>query len=118
MIARSKLALILLCCWIALPAWADPVWIDVRSQAEYDSGHVSGALLMPHTEIASMITAAVPDKNAEIHLYCRSGRRAQAALETLQALGYTKVKNEGGYEQAQQVATCLMPAPDGTSPSC
>ncbi|TNF33151.1 MAG: rhodanese-like domain-containing protein [Gammaproteobacteria bacterium] len=112
---RHALVLLLLS---SLPAWADPVWIDVRSQAEFDSGHVAGALLMPHTDIAGLIEQAVPDKDADIHLYCRSGRRAQAALETLQSMGYTKVRNEGGYEQAQQVATCLVPAADGTVPSC
>lgn len=104
---------------LTLPAWAgEPVWIDVRSQAEFDSGHVSGALLMPHSDIGSLIEQSVPDKGTKIHLYCRSGRRAEAALKTLEAMGYTNLKNEGGYEQAAQVAACLMPAADGTAPSC
>jgi len=112
---RHTLVLLLLS---SLPAWADPVWIDVRSADEFNEGHVSGALLMPHTDIGTMIEQAVPDKDAEIHLYCRSGRRAGMALETLKNMGYTNVRNEGGYEQAQQVAACLVPAADGTVPSC
>lgn len=100
------------------PLQADAVWIDVRSQAEFDSGHVDGALLIPHTDIGSRIGQAVPDKNAEIHLYCRSGRRAGMAMETLQAMGYTNITNEGGYEQAQQVAACQLPTADGTVPLC
>lgn len=100
------------------PLQADAIWIDVRSQAEFDGGHVTGALLMPHDNIHALIGQAVPDKAADIHLYCRSGRRAEAALQTLRNMGYTNVTNEGGYEQAKQVAACQVPAADGTVPSC
>lgn len=37
-------------------------------------------------------------KNEPIHLYCRSGRRAEAALNELKKLGYSNVTNHGGYE--------------------
>ena len=40
----------------SLAAWADqPHWIDVRSVGEYESGHVEGAVNIPHTEIAERI---------------------------------------------------------------
>ena len=37
-------------------------------------------------------------KDAPINLYCRSGRRAEAALTELKNAGYTNVTNHGGYE--------------------
>lgn len=102
---------------VAGPLCAEAVWIDVRSQAEYDSGHVDGALLMPHDDIAALIERAVPGRDTEIQLYCRSGRRADAALQTLRAMGYTRVSNAGSVEQAQRVASCRRPAGgDSTTP--
>lgn len=77
----------------------EPVYIDVRSPAEYRQGHIEGALLMPHTEIANLITEAGIERDAEITVYCRSGRRAQIAKDTLEDLGYTRVTNGGGYTE-------------------
>jgi phage shock protein E len=73
------------------------IWIDVRSSAEFNAGHVDGAQNIPHTEIADKIAAVTLDKNAEIHLYCRSGNRSGKALKVLQKMGYTKAVNEGSY---------------------
>lgn len=77
-------------------AFGDPVWIDVRSQAEYEKGHIDGDLLITHTEIGKRITELFPDKETEIHLYCEKGGRAADAKYTLESLGYTNVANEGG----------------------
>lgn len=74
------------------------VWIDVRSAEEYDTGHLAAATNITHTEIGDRIAILVPDKHADIRLYCRSGRRAGWAKETLEKLGYTNVTNEGGYK--------------------
>ena len=52
------------------------VLLDVRSPEEFASGHLRGALNIPHDRIAEEIAAAVPDKTAQVILYCRSGRRA------------------------------------------
>lgn len=74
------------------------IWIDVRTAEEYNAGHLQGAVHIPHEQIADKIAAVTADKNAVIYLYCRSGRRSGLALESLQALGYSKVENAGGYE--------------------
>lgn len=81
-------------------AIANEVWIDVRTPEEYAAGHVRGALLMPHDQIAALVGAQVPDKDADIQLYCRSGRRADVARDTLLAMGYKKVTNHGSLENA------------------
>lgn len=77
---------------------AEGVWIDVRTADEYQAGHLSDAIHMPHEAIAAKIASVVPDKNAPIHLYCRSGRRAEWALQELKKLGYTNLTNHGGYD--------------------
>lgn len=83
---------------------ADEVWIDVRTPDEFAAGHVQGALLMPHDQIAVLIGEQVPDKNTEIQLYCRSGRRADVARDTLLQMGYTRITNHGSLENALTVA--------------
>lgn len=69
--------------------------LDVRTQEEYDEGHIPGAVCLPNEEI----TADMPvvfDKDTEILLYCRSGHRSAEALEKLKKLGYTNVSDFGG----------------------
>jgi phage shock protein E len=96
MMKKTFLSLIMLCSFSAL---ADPVyWIDVRTAAEFNTGHLAGAVNIPHGEIANEIGGLTQDKNAEIYLYCHSGGRADKALNTLEKLGYTQVINEGGFD--------------------
>ena len=77
------------------------VLIDVRSAEEYASGHLRGAVNIPHDRIADEIGSVAADKTARIILYCRSGRRADTALNALKAIGYENVSNYGGLEDAQ-----------------
>ena len=74
------------------------VWIDVRSAEEFNAGHLQGAVNIPHDKIIEGVKAIGSDKDAPINLYCRSGRRAEAALTELKNAGYTNVTNHGGYE--------------------
>ena len=78
------------------------VLIDVRSEEEFNSGHHSGAVNIPHTEIAEKISAAVPDKSTPLYLYCRSGRRVGIAIEALKKLGYQTMYNLGSFEEAEK----------------
>lgn len=72
------------------------VLVDVRSQAEFDSGHIEGAESMPLDRIHLGIARAVPDKTTPLLLYCRSGARSGRARTMLSGMGYTHVKNGGG----------------------
>ncbi|WP_373755380.1 rhodanese-like domain-containing protein [Neisseria sp.] len=82
----------------AQPAKAKGVWIDVRTPEEFKQGHLKGTLNIPADQIAAKIAAVSPDKKAPVNLYCRSGRRAEVALQELKKMGYTNVTNHGGYE--------------------
>lgn len=77
---------------------AEGVWIDVRSAEEFARGHLSGAQNVTHKEIGAKIAQISPNKDAPIHLYCRSGSRAEMALQELKKQGYRNVTNHGGYE--------------------
>ena len=70
--------------------------LDVREQDEYDAGHISGAILIPYTQIEAKANEMLPDKDQLILVYCRSGRRSKIAAEALAELGYTNIKEFGG----------------------
>ena len=70
--------------------------LDVRTQEEYDQGHIHGAIVISHEEIAEKAEDVLTDKDQLILVYCRSGRRSKIAAEVLVELGYTNIKEFGG----------------------
>ena len=70
--------------------------LDVRTQEEYDQGHIPGAIVISHEEIAEKAEDVLTDKDQLILVYCRSGRRSKIAAEALAELGYTNIKEFGG----------------------
>ncbi len=70
--------------------------LDVREQDEFDEGHIPNAILISYTEIEVKAKEVLPDKDKQILVYCRSGRRSKIAAESLVTLGYTDVKEFGG----------------------
>ena len=71
------------------------VLLDVRTPDEYAAGHIPGSLLIPFDEIKVKSDQLPQDKNTEIVVYCRSGRRSAIAAETLISLGYAKIYDLG-----------------------
>lgn len=74
----------------------DVIVVDVRTLSEYDEGHIEGAILIPNETITDTPPELLPDLDAEILIYCRSGNRSQQAAEKLIDLGYTNVYDFGG----------------------
>ena len=74
----------------------DVVILDVRTQDEYDGGHIRNAILLPVDEIGLKAEDTLPDKDQMIFVYCRSGVRSQSAANALIGLGYTDVYDIGG----------------------
>lgn len=70
-----------------------PILVDVRSAAEYASGHVEHAIHLPLDRLVQDASALLPDKSAPLVLYCVSGARSAVALQCLQQMGYTQVSN-------------------------
>ena len=70
--------------------------LDTRTQEEFETGHIPGAIVISHDEVKEMAEEILTDKNQLILVYCRSGRRSKLAAEDLVELGYTNIKEFGG----------------------
>jgi rhodanese-related sulfurtransferase len=76
----------------------DLVVLDVRTKEEYTAGHVPGARNVSHDQLTARISELAALKDKEVVLYCRSGRRAQLAAQTLRDAGFTRLLQlEGDY---------------------
>lgn len=69
--------------------------VDVRSPEEYRGGHVPGALNLPLDNLHAA-AGLLPDKNAQLYLYCLSGARSAMATHRLRRMGYANCTNVGG----------------------
>ncbi|KEA62134.1 Phage shock protein E [Marinobacterium lacunae] len=76
--------------------------VDVRTEQEYASGHLDGALLIPYQQIVEQFAARDIPKDQPVVLYCRSGNRAGIAEAALREAGYTQLFNAGGFEALAQ----------------
>ncbi|MFO0574006.1 MAG: molybdopterin-synthase adenylyltransferase MoeB [Polyangia bacterium] len=74
------------------------VLIDVREGEEYNEGYVPGATWIPRGKLEQRIEDAVPERDADIVLYCAGGNRSALAARTLAEMGYSRVRSlAGGY---------------------
>ena len=74
------------------------VLIDVREDGEWAKGHIPGAVHMGRGVIERDIEQRIPDKNAELILYCGGGFRSALSAENLQKMGYKNVLSmDGGW---------------------
>ena len=72
--------------------------VDVREDSEWAKGHLPGAKHLSKGIIERDIETAIPDKNAEIVLYCGGGFRSALAADNLQKMGYKNVLSmDGGW---------------------
>jgi rhodanese-related sulfurtransferase len=82
----------------------DAKLIDVREDNEWDAAHAAGAMHLGKGIIERDIETTVPDKNAELILYCGGGFRSALAADVLQQMGYTNVFSMAGGWKAWQEA--------------
>ncbi len=75
---------------------SDYVILDVRTQDEYDQGHIPGAVLLPHDAVSKDAERILPRKDQLVLVYCRSGNRSKQASQALVDLGYTNIVEFGG----------------------
>jgi phage shock protein E len=71
--------------------------IDVRTEAEFASGHLDEAINIEYEQTESLVKAIGDDKTKAVVLYCRTGRRSGIAAQALLQKGYTNIVNGGGY---------------------
>jgi NADPH-dependent 2,4-dienoyl-CoA reductase/sulfur reductase-like enzyme/rhodanese-related sulfurtransferase len=92
---------------LPLPAEGDdvPVLLDVRTPREFASGHLAGALNIPHTQLRDRIDEVPPGR--PVLVYCASGFRSYLALRVLQQRGWEDVRSLSG-----GLTTLLLTRPD------
>ena len=74
-----------------------PRLLDVREPEEHADGIIAGATLIPMRELSAKLALIVPDKAAEIVVYCHSGHRSGVSAAHLIHSGYTNVHSlQGG----------------------
>lgn len=80
--------------------------IDVREPAEFDAGHISGAIHIPRGMLEFSLDSHPSLANLEtpVIIYCKTGGRSALAARTLESMGYKEVYSvAGGYEAWQQI---------------
>ena len=76
------------------------VVVDVRTEAEWNTGHLEGALHIEWQDIVKISSSIRKDE--EIFLYCRSGNRSGKATKILIDAGYINAKNAGSIANASE----------------
>ena len=76
--------------------------IDVRSDVEWQEEHLASAVHLPLDQFRGKIGTVVPDKKTPVGVYCASGMRSGRAAQILRELGYERVENLGGLDEAKQ----------------
>ena len=74
------------------------ILIDVRTENEYNSGHIKNAINIPLNDIQNKIDY---QKDKPLAVYCRTGKRSLEAAKTLAKMGYTKIYDLGGIENSK-----------------
>lgn len=69
---------------------AGAIIIDIRTQLDYDEGHIPDAILIPEQDLYTQIPKKYPDKSRTIYLYDKNGRNAAVATRLLRSMGYEK----------------------------
>jgi rhodanese-related sulfurtransferase len=81
--------------------------IDVRTDTEYEAGHIPGARHIPLADVQR--ESAGLDKGQPVILYCRSGNRSGPAAEAFAASGWDAHSIEGGLIAWHEAGLALEP---------
>ncbi len=94
---------------------ASMVLVDVREKDEVRAGFIPGALSVPRGFLEIQIEGKVPDKNANVVLYCAGGTRSALAAKTLADMGYTNVESANpGFVRWKDLGFPIETPPDLT----
>lgn len=81
---------------VALMNHQDAVVVDVRTDKEFEQGHISNARHIPLGLLTDRLAEIKEYKQATVIVACRSGARSAQAANTLQKQGFTTVLNLSG----------------------
>jgi rhodanese-related sulfurtransferase len=76
--------------------------LDVRTDKEYEQGHIPGAVHVPLADIGDKVKKLKKDK--DLVVYCRSGNQSIWAIKRLMGMGYKNLYNlKGGYSAWKRI---------------
>jgi len=81
-----------------------PAILDVRSEGEFEDGHIPGAIHIPYGDLSDRMGELPVEQDGELVVYCQSGLRAGWAEKTLSDGGYTNVRDLEGQWKAWAAA--------------
>jgi len=88
------------------------VVLDVRTAQEFAAGHVPGAINISHDELEARLPELEADRDRDVVVYCRSGKRAGLALDMLEKAGFKRLYHlEGDYLGWAAASRPVEPAP-------
>jgi rhodanese-related sulfurtransferase len=82
------------------------VVVETLGPMYYNSGHLPGAINIPHTEVAELAPELLPDRDAAIVTYCSNEacQNSSVALHQLRSMGYTNVRKYPAGKQDWEAA--------------
>ena len=78
---------------------SNSIFLDVRTEQEHETNHISGSILIPLEQIDSRANELMRYEGKDIIVYCRSGRRSERASTILRGYGFDVMNMEGGILQ-------------------
>jgi rhodanese-related sulfurtransferase len=73
-----------------------PLILDVRTPGEYHSGHIPGAINLPHSALPQRLAELASARDQEVVVYCEVGARASVAQAILRRAGFSTVRHLEG----------------------
>ena len=77
------------------------ILVDTRNPADFRKGTLPGSVSIPERELDRKAPSLLPDKNAPVLVFCRTGARSWHTAQRLAEMGYTHVYDVGGYLEWQ-----------------
>jgi rhodanese-related sulfurtransferase len=81
----------------------NPVMVDVRTQSEYNQGHLRNAILIDYNSSDFKSRLGKLDKTKAVFVYCAAGSRSHAAVNVLTGIGFKEIYDlQGGLSAWQR----------------
>lgn len=89
---------------IKTPSPQNFVVLDVRTEQEFNEGHIAGALNISHDQVSSNLAQLASFKDKLVIVHCRSGKRAAKAENILTENGFSQLRHLTGDMNAWQAS--------------
>jgi rhodanese-related sulfurtransferase len=84
--------------------------LDVRENGEWEKAHIPGAVHLGKGIIERDIETTIPDRDADIVLYCGGGFRSALAADALRQMGYRNIRSmDGGWRRWCELGYAIEP---------